>query len=137
MASAINKAPDLTKNQSAVFDVLARAGKPLGAYDILDEVRTIGLKGPPQVYRALDKLVTLGLVHRIESLNAFLACDHGPHEEPVAFIICDDCQATVEVPVEHIEELVSADALPAGFVVDKIKLELSGHCRQCAKAAVK
>ena len=67
---------ELTKNQSAVFSALRGAGKPLGAYEILDQVRDQGFRAPLQVYRALQKLMELRLVHRIESRNAFVACDH-------------------------------------------------------------
>lgn len=124
----------LTKNQAAVYAVLEDASKPLGAYDILEAVREVGLKGPPQVYRALDKLVSLGLVHRIESLNAFLACHHGPHEEPAAFIICRHCELTVELPVSRIETFLVSDALPEGFSVDEVKVEIKGRCRDCTPA---
>lgn len=123
----------LTKNQHAVFGVLERAGKPLGAYDILDEVREIGLKGPPQVYRALEKLVSLGLVHKIESLNAFLACDHGPHEEASAFIICKDCQKTIELPVGDVEHLLKDKDVPSDFHIDEVKVEIKGRCMACTK----
>lgn len=126
---------DLTKNQSAVLSVLEKAGKPLGAYDILDEVRDVGLKGPPQVYRALDKLVTLGLVHRIESLNAFLACDHGPHEEPAAFFICRECGKTIELPLSSVEALTHSNALPKDCHVDEVKVEMKGQCGDCVRTA--
>ena len=69
-------APALTKNQSLVFDVLTRAEQPISAYTILDRLREHGFRAPLQVYRALDKLLEAGLVHRLESLNAFVACAH-------------------------------------------------------------
>lgn len=121
----------LTKNQSVVLETLLEADKPLGAYDILEEVRDFGLKGPPQIYRALDKLMLLGIVHRIESLNAFVACDHGPHDAPAAFVICRSCETTVELSVSELEKLVPKDALPKDFVVDEVKLEIKGRCFEC------
>ncbi len=65
---------DLTRNQSLVFNALDGASGPLSAYDILDKLRADGFRAPLQVYRALDKLVEYGMVHRLESLNAFVAC---------------------------------------------------------------
>jgi Fur family zinc uptake transcriptional regulator len=67
---------DLTKNQSLVMGALTNSDGPLSAYTILDQLRDHGFRAPLQVYRALDKLVEFGLVHRLESLNAFVACRH-------------------------------------------------------------
>ena len=66
----------LTRNQGLVFDVLTHSEGPLSAYSILDKLRDSGFRAPLQVYRALDKLLEFGLVHRLESLNAFVACAH-------------------------------------------------------------
>jgi Fur family zinc uptake transcriptional regulator len=63
---------DLTKNQSLVMGALSQANGPLSAYTILDELREHGFRAPLQVYRALEKVVEFGLVHRLESLNAFV-----------------------------------------------------------------
>ncbi len=72
-------APDLNKNDKKVLSALGRSEKPLSAYDILDRARSDALKAPVQVYRALEKLESRGLVHRIEALNAFVACSE--HDE--------------------------------------------------------
>ena len=84
--------PDLTRNQSLVFNALTRAPGPLSAYSLLDQLRDKGLRAPLQVYRALDKLVAFGMVHRLESLNAFVACRHPDCEthENIAFTICEE-----------------------------------------------
>jgi len=68
--------PMLTKNQSLVFDILTKAEAPLSAYTILDKLRDQGFRAPLQVYRALDKLLEYGVVHRLESINSFVACAH-------------------------------------------------------------
>jgi Fur family transcriptional regulator, zinc uptake regulator len=68
--------PNLTKNQALVLDVLSRAEQPMSAYTILDKLRDNGFRAPLQVYRALEKLLDFGLVHRLESLNSFVACSH-------------------------------------------------------------
>lgn len=69
----------LTKNQGLVLSVLESSGQPLSAYTILDRLRGQGLKAPLQVYRALDKLLEHGRVHRLESMNAFVVCCHSRH----------------------------------------------------------
>ena len=65
---------DLTKNQKIVLNLLQSSGEPLKAYSILDSLKKEGLKSPLQIYRALDKLVELGRIHKIESKNSFIVC---------------------------------------------------------------
>ena len=93
-------APPLTKNQALVFDVLEKAEGPLSAYTILDKLRDHGFRAPLQVYRALEKLLEYGVVHRLESINSFVACAH-PGENChshgiVAFAICESCGQVME-----------------------------------------
>ncbi|MCB1470463.1 MAG: transcriptional repressor, partial [Rhizobiaceae bacterium] len=89
---------ELTKNQALVFGVLSKAEGPLSAYSMLDQLREHGFRAPLQVYRALEKLVEFGLVHRLESINSFVACTH-PHDHShglIAFAICEACGAVDE-----------------------------------------
>lgn len=90
--------PVLTKHQALVLDALASETGSAGAYALLDRLRAQGLRAPAQVYRALDKLIEYGLVHRLESLNAFIACDrpHAHEHGVVAFAICDGCGSVDE-----------------------------------------
>jgi len=134
----LTEEPALTKNQAAVFDALNAAGKALTAYEILDAVRDAGIRAPVQVYRALDKLAELGCVHRIESLNAFVACAHGHpdtqhHEEAVAFAICDDCGSVAEIPLPAEVERLNGLTEGSGFKTDHAVLELHGHCAPCRR----
>ena len=78
----------LTKNQSLVMQALAEADQPLGAYELLNRLQPSGFKAPLQVYRALDQLVEKGLVHRLESLNAWTACCEDQHGYTPVFAIC-------------------------------------------------
>lgn len=124
----------LTRNQQVVADALRVASQPLSAYQILDleTVRQQGLKAPLTIYRALDKLIELGHVHRIESLNAFVACDHEPHSEPAAFMICLDCRSTIEFSTTSLRRTIARHAGAHGFQMDGMHLEVSGHCEACA-----
>ncbi len=124
----------LTKNQSLVLDALTAADGPLSAYDILDALRDSGFRAPPQVYRALDKLIGVGLVHRIESLNAFVACSH-PEEDnhaSTAFAICDQCNSVFEFDDQGVMERLRGWADREKAQLKKATIELTVTCGKCA-----
>ena len=124
----------LTKNQALVFDALNKAGKPIGAYDLLDILRERGLKAPLQIYRALDRLIELRVAHRLESLNAWTTCCDADHVSAAVFVICDDC-GNVE---EHIDADLSSSveniAKQSGFVPIRPVFEIHGQCGDCKSA---
>lgn len=124
----------MTRNQKLVFETLERAEGPLSAYSILDALRGEGLRAPPQVYRALEKLLETGLVHRLESLNAFVACAH-PHacaHSLTAFAICETCGAVTEFADEVVEARLGAWAGGKGFRPRHTTVEIKGLCAACA-----
>jgi Fur family transcriptional regulator, zinc uptake regulator len=130
-------APDhLTKNQALVFHALEDADRPLGAYDLLDALRGDGLRSPLQVYRALDKLVGLGLVHRLETLNAFVMCSHcgEAQHESAAFTICSLCGRVCEVNDPCLARRLVQLAAESGFALERSTVELRGTCAQCQAA---
>ncbi|RIK83238.1 MAG: transcriptional repressor [Hyphomicrobiales bacterium] len=127
---------ELTRNQALVLAALAKAEAPLSAYTILDRLRDDGFRAPLQVYRALDKLLAAGLVHRIETLNAFVACAH-PHCHAhglIAFAICEDCGQVDEFSDAVVRERLGAWSADHGFRIDKTTIEIRGHCAACAAA---
>lgn len=133
----MNDAKGLTRNQALVLGVLTQTGSPRSAYDILDGLRGEGFRAPLQVYRALDKLIEIGLVHRLESLNAFVACsdphDHKAHSHGVtAFAICEDCGSVTEFHDDTIEGQLSAWQKSEHFTTEKTTIEIRGHCRACS-----
>lgn len=125
---------DLTKNQSLVFGALSRAEGPLSAYTILDQLRDDGFRAPLQVYRALDKLVEAGMVHRLESLNAFVACRHPgcDSHETIAFTICEACGKVTEISDQALETRLLDLARVGGFTVKRAVVELRGLCAACS-----
>lgn len=135
--SAKMTGPKLTKNQGFVLKALQGAPGPQSAYDLLAKLGDQGLKAPPQVYRALDKLVALGLAHRLESLNAFVACGHDHHhgneaeDHAVVFTICDDCGQVDEITDTGLAEQLQGLARKSGFNPEKTTLELHGSCEKC------
>ncbi len=128
-----SETPRLTKNQAVVFDALKSGHTPMTAYEILglDEVRAAGLKAPLTIYRALDKLIEAGLVHRIETINAFVACERRPHPGPAGFAICEKCRKTVELALTDCEHHLTETARRAGFRVDTMNVEMRGRCADC------
>ena len=125
--------PDLTPNQSLVMGALSEAKTPLGAYTILDQLRACGFRAPLQVYRALDKLMEFGMVHRLESLNAFVACGQPESEDhrATAFTICDDCGEVAEIPDDSLAQRLDNLASEAGFQLTEPTVELRGVCQGC------
>jgi len=132
--------PDLTRNQALVFGTLTEAEAPLSAYTILDQLRDDGLRAPLQVYRALDKLVEYGLVHRLESLNAFVACNHpageaaGESHGTVAFAICEACGGVTEFAEQDVVKRLQGWARTEGFHARSTVIELRGLCENCVAA---
>lgn len=125
--------PKLTRNQSLVYDSLTRAGAPLGAYAILEALRTKGFKAPLQVYRALDKLQEVGMVHRLESVNAFVACqdDNCQNAAQVVFAICDDCGNVAEFADTVIAGRLQDWASENSFHATRSSVEIHGKCARC------
>jgi len=128
---------DLTRNQNLVLDVLLREKIPLSAYMILDRLREHGIKAPLQIYRALDKLTEMGHVHRLESVNAFVACDHSHSEKHgsslVAFAICKQCGTVVEFDDKVIAEQIGIHMQGLNFRPETTILEIGGLCCDCVK----
>jgi len=124
----------LTRNERAVLAALRQTPAARSAYDLLDELRDVGLKAPAQVYRALQKLIRLGLAHRIESVNGFVACAHPQDDCFAAFAICTECGAVAEITDETLVEPLSRWARRSAFALDQVTLEARGRCRACATA---
>ena len=131
------RAQKFTPIRRQVLQALLASHRPLGAYEIIDALaRSMPRPAPITVYRALDFLMANGLVHRIESRNAFLACarDHGD-AAMVAFLICDRCGAVGEIPAAPVATSLNAAAQASGFVPRLSVLEITGLCAHCQKAA--
>ncbi|MGN8022861.1 Fur family transcriptional regulator [Phyllobacterium sp. 22229] len=131
-------AHELTKNQALVFNTLSRAEGPLSAYTILDQLRGDGFRAPLQVYRALEKLLDYGMVHRLESINAFVACAH-PHNHShnhgmIAFAICEKCGQVSEFSDDVITQRVREWTSQNGFKQTKTTIEIRGVCAACGTA---
>ncbi len=131
------RAQKFTPIRRHVLQALLAGHRPLGAYEIIDALaKSMPRPAPITVYRALDFLMANGLVHRIESRNAFLACAQD-HDDTamVAFLICDRCGAVGEIPAAPLAKSLNAAARASGFAPKLSVLEISGLCAHCQKAA--
>ena len=122
---------NLTKNQKIVFNLLQNSGEPLKAYAILENLKREGLKSPLQVYRALDKLVELGIIHKIESQNSFIACSNSNCASNTAFTICRKCGDVKEINNNHLFEQVSDLGKKNRLKVQRFNLEFYVDCNGC------
>lgn len=124
----------LTTNQQRVLSTLQQAKNPLSAYALLDRLRGAGFSAPVQVYRALDRLTEQGLVHRLESLNAYVSCNHseGCTHGPMAFAICDECGQVDEFTDDGLGRCLGRWMKNNAFSLRSSTIELHGKCAACA-----
>ena len=125
----------LTKNQALVLNVLSKASQPLGAYAILDKLRSHGFKAPLTVYRALEQLAGQGLVHKIESLNSWTSCCGEHQANPPVFEICNDCGNVTEHFDEELLKNLNSMSERSGFMPDRSVIEIHGRCDDCGSDA--
>ena len=131
-----NKKETLTKNQEIVLNLLEKSNEPLKAYSILFNLSEHGMKAPLQVYRALDKLMEIGKVHKIESKNAFVACINSncTANSNAAFTICEECDVVSEIHNNNeILKNINYLANQEKFKLNKYNLELYVTCKNCLK----
>lgn len=123
----------LTAQRRQVLAIVWEARRPLGAYEILDALRAI-VPGaaPPTVYRALEFLVGQGLVHRLETLHAFVGCAHPEEPHAGQFLICRTCGAVHELEDPLVSRSVQAAADATGFRAERPVVEISGRCARCS-----
>lgn len=122
----------LTDLRRQVLELIWAGHTPLGAYDLLDKLKTKrGKAAPPTVYRALDFLLNHGLIHRIESLNAYVGCTAPELPHGGQFLICRICGATAELNDLRIDTAISERAEAAGFSVENRTIEVDGICPNC------
>ena len=117
-----------------MLSCLRKAKGPLSAYAILDQVRVAGISHPPTVYRALNDLIQLGMVHRLQSRAAFVACDHGSCNGRAAFAICRECGKVVEISLNDKDERRLLALTPEEIAAEQVTLEIAGLCEACRPA---
>ena len=127
------QAQTLSRNQQIVLDIIEKAKGPLKAYSILFNVQKKGINAPQQIYRALDKLIEMGKIHKIESKNAFVACKNSNCEisNATAFSICEKCEKVTELNNLKLSKYLSNFEDNTGMNYRRYNLEFYGVCRRC------
>jgi len=121
-----------TKLRRQVLELVCKASQPVGAYQLLDELRDSGRSAaPPTVYRALDFLLEQGLVHRLATNNTYLACAHPQHQHAAIFLVCSSCGHTQEVHTHGVVEELGHEAEQFGFAIGHTAVEATGLCSRC------
>lgn len=126
----------LTSLREQVLELVWQSHKPLGAYMLMDMLAKASTRrvAPPTVYRALDFLLEEGLIHRINSLNAYIGCPSPSQKHQSHFLICQGCNVAVELDSAQLNNSIFAAAADAGFSVNNHSVEISGLCPSCQKA---
>ncbi|SDC17592.1 transcriptional repressor [Acinetobacter boissieri] len=126
----------LTPLRKEVLSLILQAQGPIGAYDILAQIKNTSDKpaAPPTVYRSLDFLLDMGLIHRLSSINAFIPCCHPREGHQAAFLICSNCKAVKEASADSALNQLYTLADSDQFKIHHTTIEISGTCNQCNQA---
>ena len=125
----------MTPLRQAVLKALWSVKRPLGAYELRDLLTETSDRefAAPSIYRTLDFLCEQGVVARIESRNAYVACIHPDHDHTCVFLVCESCGDAVEIENPKVETLINEDAKRLGFAVNRRVVEFSGFCAPCQR----
>jgi Fur family transcriptional regulator, zinc uptake regulator len=125
----------LTAVRRRVLELILGADQPIGAYALLAALQgDRGKLAPPTIYRALDFLLGHKLIHKVESVSAFVACDDVEHPHESQFMICDDCGATEEIQDDAIVQSLRRLGEDRGYAVARQVIEARGLCPACRAA---
>lgn len=124
----------LTPLRRRVLELIWRSHEAVKAYELLDMLadEDVGSAKPPTVYRALDFLMENGLIHRVESDNAYIGCRHPERPHSFQLMLCTECRHVEEVEIPGVGDTVARHARESGFRVQQQTIEIRGLCRSCA-----
>lgn len=122
-----------TPQRRRVLELVCRARRPIGAYELLEQLRGEAPAAPPTVYRALDFLLEQGLVHKLETMHAFIGCTHPEHPHASQFLICTDCGQVDELESETLLGDLQSVARTSGFLPTRPVVEVMGTCADCTR----
>ena len=123
-----------TPLREKVLELIANSSGPSKAYTLLEQLRTEhDSAAPPTVYRALEFLLEHGFVHKVESINAFVACPHPGGTHLAQFLVCDQCGTAIELEGEMLPKLLTELAVAQQFSAERLVVEVHGRCINCAR----
>ncbi len=128
----IARGVQLTPIRQRVLELIWDSHKAVKAYDLLDRIKPLqNAAKPATIYRALDFLIEQGLIHRVESLNAFVGCSSSGHQHEQLLLICKCCNEVEERPATEVMQVLSQEFDQAGFIVHSKAIEVHGICVKC------
>ena len=123
---------NLTPVRRCALEILLREHRAIGAYELLSHLAEAGHGAqPPVAYRALDFLTKAGFAHKIEALNAYIACVHADEDHTPAFLICRECNAVAETRTNPVDGNLGTVAREMGFTIERTVVEAQGLCPDC------
>ena len=130
----IERSVRMTAMRREVYRALVASASPLTAYDLMDQLsERLGRRlAPPTVYRALEFLLDQALIHRLESTNAYLPCNHPGTEHDSVYLLCQECGVTQELTDERVGLMIFEQANERGFNPVRQVIEVQGICAECA-----
>lgn len=131
MTRKVSKRRPAQEQDKLIFSALRDSGRAVSAYEIIDQLRDRATLAPQTVYRSLERLIASGSAHRLESLNAFIACCQSEHQSAAVFAICDECGTVAEFAEPRAAETLSSWAKRAKFTLRSMTIELRGRCAAC------
>jgi len=124
----------LTPIRHQVLELIWDSHKAVKAYELLDRIKPLqNAAKPATIYRALDFLIEQGLIHRVESLNAFVGCSCSGHQHEQLLLICNNCQEVEERSAPEVMQALSQEIKLADFIVHSKTIEIHGICAKCAE----
>lgn len=122
----------LTEPRSKVLQIILESDKPLGAYEILERLgQSIKNPKPPTAYRAIDFWAEHSFIHKLESLNAYVACGAGHRHKGAQFMICDACGNVLEMHLCNLPQAFKTPMTQKNFIPSRWNLEIHGTCEKC------
>lgn len=129
----IQRGVRFTEIRKQILELIWESHRAVKAYDLLDRIKPhLGSAKPATVYRALDFLLEQGLIHKVESLNAYIGCSHTDHQHEQLLLTCTRCHEVEERTGERVMDAIAHELQEAGFVVQYKALEIHGLCAKCA-----
>ncbi|MGZ8191154.1 MAG: transcriptional repressor [Methylococcaceae bacterium] len=133
----VKRGVQLTPIRHQVLELIWESHKAVKAYELLDRIKPLKEAAKPAtIYRALDFLIEQGLIHRVESLNAFVGCNCSGHQHEQLLLICKRCQEVEERPATEVMQALSDEFEQAGFIAHSKAIEVHGLCAKCVELSV-
>lgn len=127
----VKRGAQLTTLRRLVLTMLLESERPMKAYEILPRLRADGKAKPPTLYRTIDFLVETGLAHKVESLDAYVACGHWTHDHSAVFLICEGCGLVKELHAGDCLRALQQEIAGVNFKMQGAVIEVRGRCEQC------